>query len=783
MIVCSASQPYPGLRPFDFGDQDYFFGRDAQIRGLRDKVCWNRLTAVVGRSGCGKSSLVRAGLIPALQAETDPGWRVTMLRPQGRPIEELTTALLLLKVEPGARGVRENHSEATILRRLRMEAMLRRSSLGLIEAGREILRETPNRLLIVVDQFEEIFRFENQHGAGDEPASFVRLFLEAASAASPRIHILLTMRLDFLGDCTQFRGLPEAISDGQFLVPNLNRTERRAAIEGPAQLAGRSIHPAVTQRLLNEVGDEADELPVLQHAIMRTWQHARGASEIALAHYQATGGVEDAISRHADSVLEALTDEQERIAKRLFKAISEIDPRGRAIRRPRQLKEIAGIAETSDSDVINVVEKFRAPECAFLMPPALISLNGESHIDISHECLLRRWSTLTGWLAKESEDGRIYRNLVDAAADYARDHTSVLQPSITRQRESWWTRARPNAIWATRYGNDFAGVRTLLDASMKQAAETAEAEERGRRQKRAIRALASFAIVFMLAAVGTLLAVWHEKNRSAELEQKSAELQKKSAELEQTINRLSIERRVAEEATRRADTRKVEIEQLARGAQPDDPASQIVSADQVTSSVAGVQSGALWIGSDENSNLYRVNTQTPVAPSTVRVGQQYIVRANILLRQDFPEGNTYTHAPSIGVVTRNTRIEIRGPTRPYLRRGINQYWAQISVNTTALPTVYFQFANGSRTRADEISQALSAQQYRIPGVERKDRFEGGSEVRYAYAQDQAAAAKLAKDLEQILLNLKYPPRSLSPRFVANGGDQPGVLELRLDLSE
>ena len=307
VTALSAKQPYPGLRPFDLGDEEFFFGREAQTRSLYAKLKVNRLIAVVGRSGCGKSSLVRAGLVPLLKAETaarqTTNWRIAMFRPQGRPLRELSDALLGLKAEGRDEAQERPGAETQALRQSRMDAMLRRDSLGLVEAARELLRSSTDELLIVVDQFEEIFRFGGtSRGDAEEATTFVRLLVEAINVDTPRIHVLLTMRLDFLGDCARFPRLPEAISDGQFLVPNLSRAERRAAIEEPAKKFGKQIKPEVTQRLLNEIGEDPDQLPVLQHVLMRMWQQAGDNREITLADYDQTGGVKNAITQHADQI-------------------------------------------------------------------------------------------------------------------------------------------------------------------------------------------------------------------------------------------------------------------------------------------------------------------------------------------------------------------------------------------------------------------------------------------------------------------------------------------------
>ena len=479
MTTLSAEQPYPGLRPFDLGDEGFFFGREAQTRALREKLKVSRLIAVVGRSGCGKSSLVRAGLVPLLLqergADDTPSWRIATLRPQGRPMRELADALLRLKAEMRPTPGDSKSAEVQALRQSRMEAMLRRNSLGLVDAARELNLSAAAGLLIIVDQFEEVFRFEGVRGSdADEATAFVRLLLAAMSAPSPRVYVILTMRLDFLGDCARFQGLPEALSEDQFLVPNLSRAERRAAIEEPARKCGATISPAVTQRLLNEIGDDPDQLPVLQHVLMRTWQEAKGETDVQPAHYEATGGVGNAISRHADDVFEKLaSDEQREIAERMFKAISEQDRRGRAIRRPLPFADILAITGAPEDSVTRVVEAFRAPDCCFLMPPAGQPLNEKTPLDISHESLLRGWKRMTGehqgegWLPEEDRDGKVYRSLVDAAEAFEKDESAVLPRALTRQREIWWKRKQPNAAWTERYGNRFELVSELLRQSAK----------------------------------------------------------------------------------------------------------------------------------------------------------------------------------------------------------------------------------------------------------------------------------------------------------------------------
>ena len=150
---------------------------------------------------------------------------------------------------------------------------MRRGPLGLIEALREQPLPENTNLLLVVDQFEEIFRYR-EHQDRDEADAFVALLLRSVQDSAFPVYIVITMRSDFLGDCALFPGLPEALNDSQFLTPRLNREQRRLAITGPARVCGGDVEPALVNRLLNDMGADPDQLPVLQHALMRLWTDA-----------------------------------------------------------------------------------------------------------------------------------------------------------------------------------------------------------------------------------------------------------------------------------------------------------------------------------------------------------------------------------------------------------------------------------------------------------------------------------------------------------------------------
>ena len=202
-----SKNPFPGLRPFETDESRLFFGREEQTEELLARLRRSHFLAVVGRSGSGKSSLIRAGLIPALQGGmmqgAGSGWRTALIKPGSDPIGNLAAELMKTNVlsEAGA-GLRKYEAEAAI------EAMLRSGSLGFVNLLREARLREHEKLLLVVDQFEELFRFRaTQKGSLDEASAFVKLLLEAARQRELSIYIVLTMRSDFLGDCAQFQGL------------------------------------------------------------------------------------------------------------------------------------------------------------------------------------------------------------------------------------------------------------------------------------------------------------------------------------------------------------------------------------------------------------------------------------------------------------------------------------------------------------------------------------------------------------------------------------------------
>ena len=227
-----------------------------------------------------------------------------------------------------------------------VDTSLRVSKRGLIDAFRKARLPDGVNLLVVVDQFEELFRYQTLSKSSlggaersEEGIAFINLLLEAKRQLDLPIYIVLTMRSDFLGNCAEYPGLPEAINEGQYLVPRMTREERRAAIKGPVGVAGAKISPVLLTRLVNDVGDNPDQLSILQHALNRTWAHWQheGHSEgpISLPHYESIGTMAHALDRHAEKAYEELSsDREKKICEKAFKALTDKGTDARGIRRP-----------------------------------------------------------------------------------------------------------------------------------------------------------------------------------------------------------------------------------------------------------------------------------------------------------------------------------------------------------------------------------------------------------------------------------------------------------------
>ncbi|HAW53197.1 MAG TPA: High-affnity carbon uptake protein Hat/HatR, partial [Flavobacteriales bacterium] len=422
--------PFPGLRPFSISESHLFFGREGQSDEILKNLAEHHFVAVMGASGSGKSSLIYCGLVPILHGgfitEAGSRWRVVHSRPGNAPIDNLAQAISESDLKKDALA------EEKAVQKNITSTVLRSSSLGLIEAVKQLNTEKKENVLIIIDQFEELFRFkssvEDEAKSVNESTAFVKLLLAAIHQKEAPIYVVITMRSDFIGDCAQFHELTRAINDSNYLIPRMTRDDFKNAVEGPVAVGGGQISSRLVQQLLNDVGDNQDQLPILQHALMRTWDfwienRVDDYEEIDIEHYDAIGKMESALSEHANEAYDELSESQKRVCESLFKTLTEKGGDNRGIRHPTQVTKIAEIAQSEPNEIIKVVENFRAAGRSFLMPAPHVPLNASSVIDISHESLMRIWDRLKVWVDDEANAVNMYLRLSEASEMYQEGKT------------------------------------------------------------------------------------------------------------------------------------------------------------------------------------------------------------------------------------------------------------------------------------------------------------------------------------------------------------------------
>ena len=508
-VQIGGENPFPGLRPFSIDDAHLFFGREGQIDDILLKVAKNRFVTVMGYSGSGKSSLMYCGLVPVLYGGliTDSGsqWNVITTRPGSSPLHSLTDSI----VEFMVRSNRIDVGDADIYKAI-VNSVLRSGSDGLIEISRFLHRNAGENTFFLVDQFEEVFRYrdhaESAEGLNDAQL-YVNLILTATNQSAVPTYVALTMRSDFIGECSVFSGLTQKINSSNYLIPQLTREQKKSVIEGPIVVAGGQISQRLVKRLLNEVGNDHDQLPILQHALMRTWdywiENHEPGEPVDIRHYNAIGKVNQALAQHANEAYDELITKDKYIAEILFKNITEKNQNNRGMRRPCRLGLVAELSESTESEVVRVVDHFRRAGRSFLMPAANVPINNDSMIELSHESLMRIWSRLETWVEEEFESATMYKRLSEAASMYQIGKTGLWRPPDLQLALNWQKKQNPTREWGQRYDEAFERAVVFLDTS--RITYEAELKNQEMMQRRVLQRTRATAIILGIAFIVAII--------------------------------------------------------------------------------------------------------------------------------------------------------------------------------------------------------------------------------------------------------------------------------------
>jgi energy-coupling factor transporter ATP-binding protein EcfA2 len=419
--------PFKGLRYFGEEDADIFFGREQMTADLVSHLGNHRFLAVVGASGSGKSSVVRAGVVPAarrgevaLDGQSSDLWPIHVITPGDEPLKVLAASLT------------RDAESVTAMRTLIADMQSDRESLDLW-LYRQLVDKGPSRLLLVVDQFEELF---TQCDDLKTRQCFIENLVQAVrSGKQGRLALVVTLRADFYAHALQYEPLRPLLETRQKIVGSMSSGELRRAIEGPAEAGGWRFQSGLVETILGDLGvgesrpPEPGALPLLSHALLATWQRREG-KVMTLAGYQAVGGVRRAIATTADAVFTDLNPEQQFMARSIFLRLTELGDGTGETRRRAKLDEL--VPRTDRAREIQAVLQI-------LTDRRLITTTGDS-AEVAHEALIREWPTLRNWLDEDRVGLRIHRELTEAAQAWVglnRDPGALYRGLRLVRAETW----------------------------------------------------------------------------------------------------------------------------------------------------------------------------------------------------------------------------------------------------------------------------------------------------------------------------------------------------------
>ncbi len=517
--ITNLPNPFPGLRPFQSNESHLFFGREGQSETIVSYLAKYRFAAVTGASGSGKSSLMYCGIIPLLYGgfiqEAGTNWKIITTRPGSSPIWNLANTLVENDENKGS------DSDIADLKEY-FYSLLNRHSEGLYDALKQICSDKNQNILIVVDQFEELFRYKESREKSkkylDDPKSYIKLLVNIINQSKLPVYVVLTMRSDFIGHCSDYQDLTRLINKSNYLVPQMTRNDFEKVILGPLRVVNVDMDPRLLQEILNTIEKNSDQLPVLQHALMRTWDfwiksNSPGRT-ISMRDYMAAGKLGNALSLHANEAYNKLSEHDRNLCKVIFKAITEKGLEGKGIRRPAAISEISEITMARPADIYRIVDLFRDPERSFLTPGQEIKLTPESVIDITHESLMRIWDKLSAWVDEESMSAQTYLRLIELANQYQMGKTGLLKNPDLQLSINWRKSQNPNRAWSKRYNPAFEKAIVYLNTSEKVFLQ--EEETKIKLQRRELKRTRKIAILLGFVAIAFLGLMFYAYRQSQE---------------------------------------------------------------------------------------------------------------------------------------------------------------------------------------------------------------------------------------------------------------------------
>ena len=415
--------PYRGLLYFREEDAPFFFGREVPIERLMDEVQRQPFVAVVGASGSGKSSVVRAGLVPKLRRDRDTAWETVILVPTDEPLKALSRAFLPL-LEPSM-GEVDRLAEAN-----KLAEHFRSGTISFCDIVGRILEKQSgtDRVLIVVDQFEELYTLTSDEEARRR---FVDELLAASSLVGSKLNITLTLRGDFVGKALAYRPLSDRLQDAQINLGPMTRKELECAIRKPAEKIQLEFEPGLVGRILNDVGDEPGNLPLLEFVLKELWDKRRG--RILLNEtYDAIGGLQGAVATKADDLFKGLSSAEQKILQRIFLRI--VRPSAESGLDTRRRAAFTELPPEGQELVVKLANER-------LLVTSKSASGAEQTVEVAHEALISNWGTLRSWVNEDREFLLWRERLSGFLAEWERVEKSedaLLRGPLLTEAQKWF---------------------------------------------------------------------------------------------------------------------------------------------------------------------------------------------------------------------------------------------------------------------------------------------------------------------------------------------------------
>ena len=454
--VTAKIKPFTGLRSFNNTESSIFFGRERQVSEVNNLLSEKKFIAITGPSGVGKSSLIMAGIISAYVKNNPKNTEFFTFQPGEDPLGNFISAIKPLVNSVGLDN--EVYTNPDVIANYLYNYV-----------------NTHNKsVLIVIDQFEEIFRFSSLNDTVKVNLDiFIQHINNIIATDTPDIKIIISLRSEYLNQCSNFPGLAKLINNGYYLLSKMERENITQAISNPLKISNITVTDEFIEKLIDDTHIYGEQMAVVQHTMMRIWDLKFGTnvakSVIDISDYNEIGTISDSVSAHAEEILQRFPEESSQLLiEKIFKSLLNINSSSPELNKPTSLKELSILADASEKDIIAILNEFRAEGCSMLSPSERFSLHSESIIDIVRTSVIFLWKRLKLWKEDEEKSAQLYLQLAQSAELYQQGKSGLWRDMELNSALDWYKKRKPTKQWAVKYNPYFERAIAFLELSKKE---------------------------------------------------------------------------------------------------------------------------------------------------------------------------------------------------------------------------------------------------------------------------------------------------------------------------